>query len=113
MLEQGFEEVYHLQGGILKYLEKVTTDESLWDGECFVFDNRVAVKHGLEEGDYDQCYGCRLPISAADKESPKYVAGVTCPHCFETASAKKFRRAAERHRQVVIAKERNQKHIGR
>lgn len=113
MLEQGFEEVYHLQGGILKYLENVKAEESLWDGECFVFDNRVAVKHGLEEGDYDQCYGCRLPISAVDKESPKYVAGVTCPHCFDTASVKKFRRAAERHRQVVIAKERNQKHIGR
>jgi len=113
MLEQGFEEVYHLQGGILKYLEKVKPEESLWNGECFVFDNRVAVKHGLEEGDFDQCYGCRLPISALDKESPKYVAGVTCPRCFDAASVKKIRRAAERHRQVVIAKERNQRHIGR
>jgi UPF0176 protein len=113
MLEQGFEEVYHLQGGILKYLENIKAEESLWDGECFVFDNRVAVKHGLEEGDSDQCYGCRFPISASDKESTKYVAGITCPHCFDGASGKKIRRAAERHRQVVIAKERNQKHIGR
>ena len=113
MLEQGFEEVYHLQGGILKYLEKIKTDESLWDGECFVFDNRVSIKHGLEEGDFDLCHGCRHPISLEDKESPKYVVGVACPHCLDTTSAKKIRRAAERHRQVVIAKERNQKHIGR
>jgi UPF0176 protein len=113
MLEQGFEEVYHLQGGILKYLEKVKEEESLWEGECFVFDNRVAVKHGLEEGDFDLCHGCRHPISLQDKKSPKYVAGITCPHCFDTAPVKKIRRAAERHRQVVIAKERNVRHIGR
>lgn len=113
MLEQGFEEVYHLQGGILKYLEKVPSEESLWDGECFVFDNRTSVKHGLEEGDFDLCHGCRNPISEQDKESPKYVAGVTCPHCLDSASAKKIRRAAERQRQVTIAKERNVKHIGR
>jgi len=113
MLEQGFEEVYHLQGGILKYLEKVKPEESLWEGECFVFDNRVAVKHGLEEGEFDLCHGCRHPVSLEDKKSSKYVAGVTCPHCFDAASAQKIRRAAERHRQVVIAKERNQQHIGR
>lgn len=113
MLEQGFEEVYHLQGGILKYLEEVSSEESLWAGECFVFDNRVAVKHGLAEGDFALCHGCRNPISLEDKKSPKYVAGITCPHCFDTASTKKIRRASERHRQVVIAKERNEKHIGR
>ncbi len=113
MLEQGFEKVYHLKGGILKYLEKVKVEESLWDGECFVFDNRVAVKHGLTEGDFDLCHGCRSPISLQDKDSPKYVAGITCPHCFDTVPAKKIRRAAERHRQVMIAKGRNQKHIGR
>lgn len=112
MLEQGFEEVYHLKGGILKYLEKVPPETSLWAGECFVFDNRVTVKHGLEEGDYDLCHGCRHPISLEDKESSKYVAGITCPHCFDTASAAKIRRAAERHRQVTLAKERNERHIG-
>jgi UPF0176 protein len=113
MLSQGFEEVYHLKGGILKYLEVIKAEESLWNGECFVFDNRASVKVGLEEGDFDLCHGCRYPISVQDKESSKYVPGVTCPQCFDKASAKKIRRAAERHRQVVIAKERNQKHIGR
>jgi len=113
MLGQGFEKVYHLQGGILKYLEKVKPQESLWDGECFVFDNRVALKHGLEEGDVDLCHGCRHPISLLDKESPKYVAGVICPYCFDIASPKRIHRASERHRQVMIAKQRNQKHIGR
>jgi len=112
MLEQGFEEVYHLQGGILKYLEKVKPEESLWEGECFVFDNRVAVGHGLQEGHFGLCHGCRYPISAQDKASPKYVEGVICPHCFDTASAKKIRRATERHRQVRLAKSRNQNHIG-
>lgn len=112
MLEQGFEEVYHLKGGILKYLEKVKAEQSLWDGECFVFDNRVAVKHGLAEGDFDLCHGCRSPVSLQDKDSPKYVTGITCPHCFDAVPAKKIRRVAERHRQVMIAKGRNQKHIG-
>lgn len=113
MLEQGFEEVYHLQGGILKYLENVKPEESLWEGECFVFDNRTSVKHGLIEGDFDLCHGCRNPISLQDKESGKYVPGVVCPQCFDTASAQKIRRASERQFQVAIAKERNQKHIGR
>ncbi|MBX9804717.1 MAG: rhodanese-related sulfurtransferase [Alphaproteobacteria bacterium] len=113
MLEQGFEEVYHLQGGILKYLETVKPAESLWDGECFVFDNRTSLKHGLEEGEFELCHGCRNPISEEDKKSPKYVAGITCPRCLDKASAKKIRRAAERQRQVEIAKELNIKHIGR
>jgi len=112
MLEQGFEEVYHLKGGILKYLEKVSPEKSLWAGECFVFDNRVTVKHGVEEGSYDLCHGCRHPLSLEDKESSKYVAGITCPHCLDDVSAKKIRRAAERHRQVMLAKERNERHIG-
>lgn len=112
MLEQGFEEVYHLQGGILKYLERVKAEESLWEGECFVFDNRVAVGHGLQEGNFDLCHGCRYPLSEQDKASPKYVVGITCPHCFDAASAKKIRRAAERHRQVRLARERSQIHIG-
>lgn len=113
MLEQGFEQVYHLKGGILKYLENIKPEESLWDGECFVFDNRTSVKHGLIEGEFDLCHGCRFPISPDDKQSSKYVPGVVCPHCFDDAPAKKIRRASERHRQVVIAKERNQRHIGR
>lgn len=113
MLEQGFEEVYHLQGGILKYLENIRPEESLWEGDCFVFDNRTSVKHGLDEGDYEFCHGCRNPISPKDKESSKYVLGVTCPFCFDTASQKQIRRASERQRQVTLAKERNQKHIGR
>jgi len=80
MIEQGFEEVYHLQGGILKYLEEVPKEESLWEGECFVFDQRVSVKHGLEIGDYDQCHACRHPLSPAEMQSEQYVAGISCPH---------------------------------
>ena len=79
--QQGFEEVYHLQGGILKYLEDVPESESLWEGECFVFDNRVTVNHALEKGSYDQCHACRLPITVEDKKSEKYCQGVSCPSC--------------------------------
>jgi len=112
MLGQGFEEVYHLQGGILKYLERVKARESLWEGECFVFDNRVAVKHGLEKGDFDLCHGCRHPISLEDKSSRKYVAGIICPYCFDTMSSKKIRRAAERQRQMMIAQRTYAQHMG-
>lgn len=81
LLQQGFEEVYHLKGGILKYLEEVPPEDSLWQGECFVFDQRVAVQHGLEEGTYDMCRACGHPISDADKQSPLYQAGESCPYC--------------------------------
>jgi UPF0176 protein len=81
LLAQGFQEVYHLKGGILKYLEEIPAEDSLWQGECFVFDQRVAVQHGLEPGHYDMCYGCGHPISDADKQSPQYQEGVCCPHC--------------------------------
>ncbi|PZO86875.1 MAG: hypothetical protein DI626_05365 [Micavibrio aeruginosavorus] len=81
MLAHGFEEVYHLHGGILKYLETIPADQSQWDGECFVFDRRVAVGHGLEEGIHDICYGCRFPLTPGDKESPDYEFGVSCPRC--------------------------------
>lgn len=81
LLKQGFEKVYHLKGGILKYLEEIPAEESLWDGECFVFDERVAVAHGLEPGSYDMCRACGHPISEADKASPAYEPGVSCPHC--------------------------------
>lgn len=83
LLAQGFKQVYHLQGGILKYLETVPADSSLWQGECFVFDQRVAVTHGLAPGSYESCRACGYPVSPADQASPKYQAGVCCPHCFE------------------------------
>jgi UPF0176 protein len=113
MLEQGFEEVYHLQGGILKYLEEVPPEQSLWEGECFVFDQRVAVKHGLEIGEYDLCHGCRFPISPEDKRSEEYVEGISCPRCFDKLSEEKKARAAERERQVKLAKQRGEAHIGK
>ena len=83
LLEQGFDEVYHLKGGILKYLEEVPEEKSLWHGECFVFDNRVAVDHNLNVGSYDQCHGCRHPITEAQKSSPHYQRGVCCPLCYD------------------------------
>ena len=110
--EQGIEEVYHLKGGILKYLEKVEESDTLWEGECFVFDDRVTVNHKLERGDYDQCHACRLPITEADKASEKYEAGVSCPACYDTISDEKRARFAERERQIQLSKERGESHIG-
>lgn len=112
MLEQGFENVYHLQGGILKYLEKVPAEQSLWEGECFVFDQRVAVSHGLALGSHDQCRSCRHPVAPDDKTSPKYQVGVSCPRCFDTLTAEKRASAMERQRQVALALERGMQHIG-
>jgi len=109
---QGFDEVYHLQGGILKYLETVPESDTLWDGECFVFDNRVSVDHQLNKGHYDQCHACRLPITDEDKQNPKYVQGVSCPTCYDKNSAKQRQRFAERERQVQLAKARGEEHIG-
>jgi UPF0176 protein len=99
LLHQGFSQVYHLQGGILKYLEEVPTAESLWQGECFVFDERVAVKHGLEPGSYEMCRSCGHPIAAADKASPQYEEGITCPHCYDLLTPEKRARQLERQRQ--------------
>lgn len=110
--EQGFEEVYHLQGGILKYLEEVPAAESLWQGECFVFDNRVTVNHGLEKGQYDQCHACRMPISETDKQHPHYQRGVSCHHCFGQKDAERIARLQEREKQIGLAKKRGQQHIG-
>lgn len=110
--KQGFDEVFHLKGGILKYLEEVPEDESLWQGECFVFDNRVAVNHRLEKGEHDLCHGCRLPIKEEDKSSTKYIPGVACPRCFDTQSASQRERFMERQKQIELAKRRNQVHIG-
>lgn len=112
MLGEGFEEVFHLEGGILKYLEEVPQDESTWEGECFVFDNRVSVDHQLQKGHYDQCHGCRHPITEADKQSPLYMKGVCCPGCHDTLTDEQKARFAERQKQVELAARRNQPHIG-
>lgn len=110
--EQGFDEVYHLEGGILQYLEDVPKEESLWEGDCFVFDNRVAVNHNLEKSKYEQCYACRLPITAEDKLSDKYEPGVSCPHCYGTHTEDQLSRFREREKQVNLAKMRQQEHVG-
>ncbi len=110
--EQGFEDVYHLQGGILKYLEEVPVEQSEWQGECFVFDNRVAVNHDLEKGQYDQCYACRYPITEDDKKSEQYQQGVSCPHCYDKVTEKQRQRFLEREKQVQMSKQRGEEHIG-
>lgn len=110
--EQGFDEVYHLQGGILKYLETVDANESMWDGQCFVFDNRVSVGHGLEVGEYELCHGCRKPLSVADRQSSEFKEGVTCHHCIGTRTEQQTRRLAERQRQMELAAHRGESHIG-
>ncbi|MFC3120084.1 oxygen-dependent tRNA uridine(34) hydroxylase TrhO [Agaribacter flavus] len=110
--EKGFDEVYHLEGGILQYLEDVPKEESLWEGDCFVFDNRVAVNHDLEKSHYDQCYGCRLPITEEDKQSPQYEKGVSCPKCFGTHTDEQLARFREREKQVNLAKKRDEEHVG-
>ena len=109
---KGFENVFHLQGGILKYLEEVKEDESLWEGECFVFDDRVAVKHNLELGKYDQCHACRFPIADEDKEHPHYEKGASCPRCYGTKNSSQVSRYREREKQVQLAKSRGESHIG-
>lgn len=108
----GFDEVYHLEGGILKYLEEVPASESLWEGECFVFDNRVTVDQNLEPGRYDQCHACRMPISETDKKSNAYVPGESCPHCIEKYPAERRERFRERERQIGLARERGEAHVG-
>jgi UPF0176 protein len=110
--QRGFDEVYHLQGGILKYLEEVPESESLWQGECFVFDNRVSVTHALEKGSYDQCHACRLPITDMDKQNEKYQQGVSCPACYDRKTEQERNRYREREKQVQLAKHRGEYHIG-
>ena len=110
--EQGFEEVYHLEGGILKYLEEVPKAETLWQGECFVFDGRVAVNHDLEQGQYDQCFACRFPLTEQEKQSKHYVKGVSCHRCHDKVSEQQRNRFAERERQIALAAERGESHIG-
>ncbi|GLQ06989.1 oxygen-dependent tRNA uridine(34) hydroxylase TrhO [Sneathiella chinensis] len=112
LLSQGFKEVYHLEGGILQYLEDVPEQESTWEGECFVFDQRVTVNHALEKGSYDQCYACRYPITEEDKQSPLYEKGVSCPRCHDKLTADQKHRFAERQKQIRLARERGETHIG-
>lgn len=109
MLQEGFEEVYHLKGGILKYLEMQPEAQSKWNGECFVFDHRIAVGHGLKPSDLEECYGCRTPLEAGDKDSVMYEAGVTCPRCFESKSEGYKKSARERNRQLKLARERGER----
>ena len=112
MLEEGFEDVYHLKGGILKYLETIPKDKSLWEGECFVFDQRVAVTHGLDEGQYDQCYACRHPLSPEELESNQYTKGISCPYCINKLSDKKKAGVIERQKQIMLSKSKGENHIG-
>jgi len=110
---EGFAEVYHLQGGILKYLETVPAEQSRWQGECFVFDERVAIGHGLQPGEYDLCRSCRQPVGEAEKASEFFVEGVSCPRCHDQKSAAKKAGLRERQRQVELARQRGDEHIGR
>jgi UPF0176 protein len=112
MLQQGFDEVYHLKGGILKYLEAVPAAESLWEGECFVFDHRVTVDHDLQKGSYELCHGCGWPVSAEEKQSPKFESGVCCPQCFASVTEDQKLRFRERRKQIELAKARGERHIG-
>ena len=110
--QQGFEEVYHLEGGILKYLEEVPAERSRWEGECFVFDNRVSVNHQLQQGSYQQCNACRMPITAEDRASEHYQAGVSCPHCYDKTTELQRQRFAQREKQMRLANARGMKHLG-
>ena len=112
LVSMGFEDVWHLQGGILNYLEKTPVEQTRWDGECFVFDSRVSVDHDLEKGSYDQCYACRFPIDDAQKASDLYVPGVSCPRCHDAHSDQQRERFTERQKQIALAKARGEAHIG-
>ena len=109
---QGFDSVYHLEGGILKYLEEIDAEDSLWEGECFVFDERVTVDHGLQPGSYSQCHACRMPISDDDKNSEAYEKGVSCPHCIDLKSDIDRDRFRERELQMALAESRGEAHLG-
>jgi len=112
MLELGFDDVYHLQGGILNYLSEVDEAENKWDGECFVFDARVAVDRDLAEGGYVQCHACRRPLSTKDLQSPDYREGVSCPLCVNEVDEVRLARLEERQKQIALAAERGDTHLG-
>ena len=112
MKKEGFNDVNHLKGGILKYFEVVDEQDSLWSGECFVFDERVSVRHDLSVGTFDMCHGCRMPITEEDKKSMSYIKGVACPKCINEKTEEQKARYISRQKQIDIARGRNQKHIG-
>ena len=112
LVSLGFEDVWHLKGGILNYLEKTPQEQTRWDGECFVFDSRVSVDHQLQKGRYDQCYACRFPIDEAQKASALYVPGVSCPRCHDAHSEEQKQRFRERQKQISLARARGEAHIG-
>lgn len=112
MQDMGFEEVFHLKGGILKYLEQVPAEDSRWQGECFVFDGRVAVDHALQPGNYDMCHACRMPLSDDDKGHPAYAPGVSCHHCIDMTDEDSRARFAERQKQIALAQARGETHLG-
>jgi UPF0176 protein len=112
MRHEGFENVYHLKGGILKYLEEVPQEQSLWDGSCYVFDERVAVGHGLEIADFTTCHGCLMPVAAEDRLSPKYEQGVCCPICADSLTETQKASNRERQKQFELAKQRGAIHLG-
>ena len=109
----GYDDVFHLEGGILKYLETVPEEQSLWHGECFVFDQRVSVKHRLELGSYDVCHGCRQPLSVEEAKDERFVPGGCCPKCYDTVTEEQLERFAERQKQVELARQRGEQHLGR
>jgi len=113
LLDQGFGEVFHLKGGILNYFKEVDTESSLWEGECFVFDDRVSVDQALNPGHYDLCHGCRRPVDADDMASPLYLAGVSCPSCHDNLTEEQRLRFAERAKQMKLAAEKGERHLGR
>jgi UPF0176 protein len=110
--EQGYEDVYHLKGGILKYLENVPKEQTTWKGECFVFDDRVTVDHDLNPGSYAQCNACRMPITSEEQKSEHYEQGVSCPHCFDKSTPEQKARYSEREKQIQLSKVRGEEHIG-
>lgn len=112
MKEEGFEDVYHLQGGILKYLETIDKENSLWNGECFVFDQRVCLTDELEVGSYKMCFACRMPITEEEMQNEKYIEGISCIYCYDKTTKEKKERFGSRQRQILLAKERGEKHLG-
>ena len=111
--QQGIDEVYHLKGGILKYLEEVPESESRWNGECFVFDGRVSVGHGLQPGPYDLCHACRRPIAPEDRTRPEFEEGVSCHQCIDEYDEERRARFRERQKQIELARKRGEAHLGR
>ena len=112
-MQQGVEDVYHLKGGILKYLEEVPQEESMWDGECFVFDQRVSIGHGLVEGPHELCHACRRPIMPEDKSRSSFEDGVSCHQCIDEFDDARRERFRERQKQIALSKARGERHLGR